>query len=186
MRASLDKLSLRPIYMTHDPMGLREHLRLRVARSQFEALLGDPPGSVMVGRHRSHVKPSNQDEHLLSEGCAVFEDGLSARKHLLHFWRVVSLDLTHRVAQRSIEPELQPIALSPLAQCREQLDRSGEVLYRLDIRPATPRALACLPPMHHRRFHEARFGVVMREDFWRRFACIREMFANDRGDAGMQ
>ena len=66
MRASLDKLSLRPIHMTHDPMGLRERLRLRVARSQFEALLGDPPGSVMVGRHRSHVKPSNQDEHLLS------------------------------------------------------------------------------------------------------------------------
>ena len=66
MRASLDKLSLRPIHMTHDTMGLRERLRLRVARSQFEALLGDPPGSVMVGRHRSHVKPSNQGEHLLS------------------------------------------------------------------------------------------------------------------------
>src|SRR5262249_43321341 len=146
MRASLDKLSLRPIHMTHDPMGLRECLRLRVARSQFEALLGNPPGSVMIGRHRSHVKPSNQGEHLLSEGCAVIEDGLSARKPLLHFWRVVSLDLTDRVAQRSIKPELQPIALCPLVQCREQLDRSGEVLYRLDIRPASSSALARSPP----------------------------------------
>src|SRR6516165_2330000 len=116
MHASLDKSSLRPIHMTHDPMGLRERFRLGMTRSQFEALLGDPPRSLMVGRHRSHVKPSNQDEELLSQGGAVIEDSLSTRVYRLDFRRVVSLDLPHRVAQCRIEPKFQPIALRPLAQ----------------------------------------------------------------------
>ena len=56
------------------------------------------------------------------------------------------------------------------------------MLYRLDIRPATPRALARLPPMHYRRFREARFRIVVREDFRRRLAGLGELFANDLDD----
>jgi len=36
--------------------------------------------------------------------------------------------------------------------------------------------------MHHCRFHEARLGIAMRQDFRRRLAGLGELFANDLND----